>query len=41
MKCWRPQERLFVFMGVSTTPISAINTRLDALYASEDTTIRE
>jgi hypothetical protein len=41
MKNWNPQERLFVSMRVSTKQISAINTRLDALYASEDTRIRE
>jgi hypothetical protein len=35
------KERLFVSMRVSTKPISAINTRLDALYASEDNTFRE
>jgi hypothetical protein len=36
-----PQERLFVSMRVSTKPISAIITRTDALYNSEDNKFQE
>jgi hypothetical protein len=32
---------LFVSMGVSTEPVSAIITRTDALYKSEDNTFQE
>jgi hypothetical protein len=38
---WSPQERLIVSLRISTKPISAITTRLDALHASEDNKFRE